>query len=110
MDDRRAQKWNWIIRIHSLKPLKKAENLTVSQQQIDEALELICPDLDVIDLTQKPLDLAMTIAKKAKPHILANSAANCRDDLEYEFTEQRIQPMHGQARSIITDRFPESKF
>ena len=88
---------------------EKAGNLTVSQQQIDEALERICNDPDVMDLTQKPLDLAITIANKAKRHILANSAENCRDDLEQEFTEERILAMRNQALSLIFDKFPESK-
>ena len=82
----------------------------MSQQLIDEALELINNDPDVIDLTQQPLDLAITIANKAKRRILANSTENCRDDLEHEFTEERILLRHNQALSLIFDRFPESKF
>jgi len=71
---------------------EKAGNWTTSQQLIDEALERICNDPDVIDLTQQPLEIAVTNKNKAKHRILANSTENCRDDLEYELLKNEFSP------------------
>lgn len=87
---------------------EKGGHLAISQEQIDEAIEMMCNDPEVVDLTQKPLDLAIIIANKAKQWILANSAENCREDLLREFTEERILDMRNQALNLIFDKFPDT--